>query len=65
MTTSPLNQNESESLSPMAISYQEILAALLEHAWIIALFVLIGVVAGFSYIQRSPRLYESKVVIYI
>lgn len=65
MTTSPLNQNETESLNPMAISYQEVLAALLEHAWIIALFVLIGVVAGFSYIQRSPRLFESVTVLYI
>ncbi len=65
MTTSPMNQNELDTLSPMAISYQEVLAALLENAWIIALFILIGIVAGFSYIQKSLRVYESVVVLYI
>ena len=65
MTTSPMNQNEADTLSPMAISYQEVLSALLENAWIIALFILIGIVAGFSYIQKSPRVYESKVLLYI
>ncbi len=60
-----MNQSEGESSSPMAISYQEILAALLEHAWIIALFALIGIVAGFSYIQKSKRVYESRVVLFI
>ncbi|MES2308996.1 MAG: polysaccharide biosynthesis tyrosine autokinase [Verrucomicrobiota bacterium] len=63
--TTPPNNIEMESSNPMVISYQEVLAALLERAWIIALFLLIGVFAGFSYIQKSPRMYESRTVLYI
>jgi capsular exopolysaccharide synthesis family protein len=63
--TTPPNNIEMESSNPMVISYQEVLGALLERAWIIALFLLIGVFAGFSYIQKTPRMYESRTVLYI
>lgn len=56
---------EMGSSDSMSLSYQEVLAALLERAWIIALFLLIGIFAGFSYIKKSPRMYASRLVLYI
>lgn len=61
----PIHESDFDSSNPMSISYQDVLAALLERAWIIALFLLVGIFAGLSHIKRSPRMYASKSVLYI
>ncbi len=57
------NQNSIES--SLTIGYQELAGALLERIWIIVLFLVVGIFCGLSYISNSPRIFSSRVVLYI